>query len=76
MKTANSSDGTVQGAAGQSQLTNIIWNDTSTEKSQILRELKHKAMKTSGKLSIRFNMDSFNEFPQEPYFGWGRITGK
>ena len=72
VKTANSSE---QAAAGQSQLTNITWNDANTEKSRILQELQHKAMKTSGKLSIRFNMDSFNEFPQAPYFGWGRIIG-
>ena len=77
MKTANSSGGDEdQAAVGQSLLTNIIWNDTNTEKSKILRELKDKAMKTSGKLSIRFNMDLFNEVPQDPYFGWGRITGK
>ena len=77
MKTANSSGGDGdQAAAGQSLLTNIIWSDTNIEKSKILRELKDKATKTSGKLSIRFNMDSFNEDPQEPYFGWGRITGK
>lgn len=77
MKTANSSGGDEdQAAAGQSLLTNINWNETNTNKSKLLRELKDKAMKTSGKLSIRFNMDSFNEVPQEPYFGWGRITGK
>lgn len=76
VKTANSSDGDAeQAAAGQSQLTNITWNEANTETSRILRELKQKAMSTSGKLSIRFNMDSFNEFPKEPYFGWGRITG-
>ena len=75
VKTANSSGGD-QAAAGQSLLTNIAWNENNTGKSEILRELKDKAMKTSGKLSIRFNMDSFNEVPQEPYFGWGRITGK
>ena len=77
VKTANSSRGDEdQGAAGQSLLTNIVWNETTTEKSEILRELKDKAMKTSGKLSIRFNMDSFNEVQHDPYFGWGRITGK
>ncbi|KAL9973993.1 hypothetical protein ACROYT_G020520 [Oculina patagonica] len=76
VKTANSSDGDAeQAAAGQSQLTNIIWNETNAETSRILQELKNKAISTSGKLSIRFNMDSFNEFPKEPYFGWGRITG-
>jgi len=76
VKTANSSGGDEdQAAAGQSLLTNINWNETNTNKSKLLRELKDKAMKTSGKLSIRFNMDSFNEVPQEPYFGWGRITG-
>lgn len=72
-KTANSSNG---GAAGQSLLTNIIWNETKTNTSLVLRESKDKAMKASGKLSIRFNMDLFNDVPQEPYFGWGRITGK
>ena len=77
MKTANSSGGDEdQGAAGQSLLTNIVWNETNTEKSEILRDLKVKAIKTSGKLSIRFNMDLFNEVKQDPYFGWGRITGK
>ena len=61
---------------GSPLLTNIVWNEINTEKSEILRELNDKAMKTSGKLSIRFNMDSFDEVQQGPYFGWGRITGK
>lgn len=74
VKTANGSGGEAeQGAAGQSQLTNITWNDNNVEKSRILKELKSDI--TSGKLSIRFNVDSFNKFPQKPYFGWGRITG-
>ena len=74
VKTANASDGDAeQAAAGQSQLTNITWNENNVATSRILRELR--SMSTSGKLSIRFNMDSFNEFPQKPYFGWGRITG-
>lgn len=73
VKTANSSDGDAeQGAAGQSQLTNIIW---SKKESRILEELRNATDSSNGNLSIRFNMDAFNELPEDPYFGWGRITG-
>lgn len=73
VKTANSSDGDAeQGAAGQSQLTNIIW---SKRESRILEELRNATDSSNGNLSIRFNMDAFNELPEDPYFGWGRITG-
>ena len=76
VKTANASEGDqVQAAAGQSQLTNIAWNEKKSSTSRILDELRISAGGTSGKLSIRFNMDAFNETPQAPYFGWGRITG-
>ena len=76
VKTANASNGDqAQAAAGQSQLTNIAWNKNTSDKSPILKELRIVAGKTSGNLSIRFNMDAFNETPQDPYFGWGRITG-
>lgn len=77
VKTANSSVGDPeQAAAGQSQLTNIIWNETTTQKSKMLKELlNHEAFKASRKLSIRFNMDAFIESPKAPFFGWGRITG-
>lgn len=76
VKTANATDGDpVQAAAGQSQLTSITWNEKTLNTSRILEELRIAAGSTSGKLSIRFNMDTFNETPQDPYFGWGRITG-
>lgn len=73
VKSTNGSDGdTEQGAAGQSLLTNIKWNDTAEEipNSPILQK-----MRKATRLSIRFNMDAFNEVPHNPYFGWGRITG-
>ena len=77
VKVANSSHGTTtdadQGAAWQSILTNIIWNEKATT-SPVLEEMR-PVTNESGKLSIRFNVDSFNESPSDPYFGWGRITG-
>lgn len=76
VKTANASNGDAeQGAAGQSQLINIHWNEKETGMSRIMKELKDTSASNGGKLSIRFNMDAFNEIPQDPYFGWGRITG-
>lgn len=72
VKSTNGSDGdTEQGAAGQSILTNINWNETAEiANSQILQKIRNAT-----RLSIRFNMDAFNEVPYNPYFGWGRITG-
>ena len=79
VKTANSSNGDAdQGAAGQSVLENINWNLSSgyfASKSRIWRELKDGAEMTSGRLSIRFNVDAFNKSPQTSYYGLGRITG-
>ena len=72
VKSTNGSDGDAeQGAAGQSILTNINWNETAEiAHSQILQKIRNAT-----RLSIRFNMDAFNEVPYNPYFGWGRITG-
>ena len=77
VKVANSSHGTKtdadQGAAWQSILTNITWNE-KTKTSPILKEMRH-VTNESRNLSIRFYVDNFNESPSDPYFGWGRIIG-